>query len=76
MRLLEGLGFMVTTPGFTTATLTDALRRIATRMELSADDLNALDGKLGDGDLGVTMSRGTAHVLKLCPHFPKTLVKL
>lgn len=55
--------------GFTTATLADALRRIATRMESSADDLNALDGKLGDGDLGVTMSRGSVHVLEALPGF-------
>ena len=55
--------------GFTTATLADALRRIAKQMESSADDLNALDGKLGDGDLGVTMSRGSVHVLEALPGF-------
>ena len=27
-------------------------------METVADELNALDGQLGDGDLGVTMTRG------------------
>ena len=69
MRLLESLGSMETTSGFTAATLADALCRIAQRMESSADDLNALDGKLGDGDLGVTMSRGSAHVLEALPGF-------
>jgi len=60
---------MDTTGGFTTATLAGAWRRIAVRMEASADDLNALDGKLGDGDLGVTMSRGCSHVLEVLPTF-------
>ena len=60
---------METTSGFTTATLADALLRIAKRMESSADDLNALDGKLGDGDLGITMSRGGVHVLEALPSF-------
>jgi dihydroxyacetone kinase-like protein len=69
MRLLEGLAFMETTSGFTTATLAEAFRRIAKRMESSAEELNALDGKLGDGDLGVTMSRGGAHVLEALPAF-------
>ncbi len=55
--------------GFTTADLASALRRIAARMNTSAGDLNALDGKLGDGDLGVTMSRGCSHVLEVLPNF-------
>ena len=42
----------------TTPVLTDGLRRIAAHMETVADELNALDGQLGDGDLGVTMTRG------------------
>lgn len=60
---------MDATTGFTTAILAEALQRIAKRMESSADDLNALDGKLGDGDLGITMSRGGAHVLEILPTF-------
>jgi phosphoenolpyruvate---glycerone phosphotransferase subunit DhaL len=64
---------METISGFTTATLADALRRIARRMETSADDLNALDGKLGDGDLGITMSRGGAHVLEALPAFSEDM---
>ncbi|SVE58725.1 uncharacterized protein METZ01_LOCUS511579, partial [marine metagenome] len=27
-------------------------------METSADELNTIDGQLGDGDLGVTLVRG------------------
>ncbi len=60
---------MDTTPGFTTATLAQGVQRIAARMEASAGELNALDGKLGDGDLGVTMSRGAANVIQALPGF-------
>jgi dihydroxyacetone kinase-like protein len=38
------------------------LLRIAYRMEAVSDELNAADGKLGDGDLGVTMVRGAREV--------------
>ena len=31
---------------------------ICERMDACAEELNALDGKLGDGDLGVTLQRG------------------
>jgi phosphoenolpyruvate---glycerone phosphotransferase subunit DhaL len=55
--------------GFTTDDLAAALRKIAQRMQASASDLNALDGKLGDGDLGVTMSRGCTLVLEALPSF-------
>ena len=37
-----------------------ALSRIAAAMQDRADELNAADGALGDGDLGVTVSRGFA----------------
>ena len=43
----------------TTAVLRGALARIAAKMESCSDELNALDAQLGDGDLGVTMVRGT-----------------
>ena len=42
----------------TTPVLADGLRRVAAHMETVADELNALDGQLGDGDLGITMTRG------------------
>ncbi len=32
------------------------------RMKLAAEELNALDGALGDGDLGVTLVRGTERI--------------
>jgi phosphoenolpyruvate---glycerone phosphotransferase subunit DhaL len=44
--------------GWTIAELREGIRRVAAGMESSAGELNALDGALGDGDLGVTMQRG------------------
>jgi len=45
---------------------TDDLRRTATRIAAHAQtvaaELNAADGQLGDGDLGITVSRGWAEV--------------
>ena len=46
----------------TTPVLRTALERLAVQMEACADGLNALDAQLGDGDLGVTMVRGTRAV--------------
>jgi dihydroxyacetone kinase-like protein len=42
----------------TTDVLRDAIRRLSAQAESCADELNALDGALGDGDLGVTLVRG------------------
>ncbi len=36
----------------------ESVLRVAHRAEVYADELNALDGALGDGDLGVTLTRG------------------
>jgi dihydroxyacetone kinase-like protein len=44
----------------TASDLHAALRRIAAKMGEAADDLNAADAALGDGDLGITVSRGLA----------------
>ena len=54
----------------TTAVLADGLRRIAAHMETVAESLNAADGQLGDGDLGVTMQRGGREVVKALPTLP------
>jgi dihydroxyacetone kinase-like protein len=69
VRLLESVSLVDTSSGFTTADFADAARRVARHMQASADDLNALDAQLGDGDLGVTMSRGCTHVLEVLPSF-------
>ena len=39
-------------------------------MESCSDELNALDAQLGDGDLGVTMVRGTRAVASELPNLP------
>ena len=41
----------------TTDSIKTAATKIAQLMEESADELNAADGLLGDGDLGITMVR-------------------
>ena len=48
----------------TTEALKSGLRRVAAELEASADDLNAADAKLGDGDLGVTMQRGARGLME------------
>jgi dihydroxyacetone kinase-like protein len=54
----------------TTPVLADGLRRIAAHMETVADELNALDGALGDGDLGITMRRGGRALVEAAPALP------
>ena len=54
----------------TTTNLADGLKRIAAHMETVADELNTLDGQLGDGDLGVTMTRGGRAFLDILPTLP------
>lgn len=55
----------------TAPVLADGLRRIAAHMETVADELNALDGQLGDGDLGITMTRGGRAVQDILPTLPE-----
>ncbi|KHJ54299.1 phosphatase [Aureimonas altamirensis] len=43
-----------------TAALHDALVRVAAAAQTAAPELNAADGALGDGDLGITVSKGFA----------------
>jgi dihydroxyacetone kinase-like protein len=54
----------------TRAVLADGVRRISEHMETVAEALNALDGQLGDGDLGVTMQRGGRELVKVLPNLP------
>ncbi len=56
--------------GLTTPVLCDAMKRIVAKLEICADELNALDAALGDGDLGVTMVRGGRSVLAELPNLP------
>lgn len=50
--------------------LRGALKRLAVRMETCADELNMLDGALGDGDIGVTIVRGCRHILEVLDDLP------
>jgi len=59
--------------GFDSAVLAAGLGRIARHMEAVADELNALDGQLGDGDLGITMVRGSREVAKTLDDLPADL---
>lgn len=54
----------------TRAELVDGLARIADHMETVADELNTLDGQLGDGDLGITMVRGGREVKTILAELP------
>ena len=48
--------------GFTTADLRHVAGRIAAKAQEAAAELNAADGQLGDGDLGITVSKGWAEI--------------
>jgi dihydroxyacetone kinase-like protein len=50
-----------------------AIGRLDARMQAEADALNAADGALGDGDLGVTMTRGMELVAQAAPDLPADL---
>jgi len=54
----------------TTQVLRSALACVAAKMESCSEELNALDAQLGDGDLGVTMVRGTRAVVSELPNLP------
>ena len=55
------------------AVLLAAIDRLKAAMEREFDRLNAADGALGDGDLGVTMTRGMALVAETAPELPDDL---
>ena len=56
--------------GFTTDNLRESFSRIIAKLEACADELNALDAVLGDGDLGVTMMRGAKSVQSELANLP------
>ena len=56
--------------GMTTASIQRAISRIKQKIDVSADELNELDGALGDGDLGVTMTRAAGRLLDDAPKLP------
>ena len=56
---------------FTSTDLAVAARRVAAHIETRADALNSADGKLGDGDLGVTMVNGWNEIVSIADKFPE-----
>ena len=54
----------------TTDSIKTAVTKIAQLMEESADELNAADGLLGDGDLGITMVRGFREIIRVRDSLP------
>jgi len=59
----------------TTDSIKTAATKIAQLMEESADELNAADGLLGDGDLGITMVRGFREIIEVRDSLPDDVGK-
>lgn len=57
--------------GFTTENIRSAASIIADHAEQIADMLNTADGKLGDGDLGITVSKGWREIANDSGGFPE-----
>jgi len=57
----------------TRVTMQSGIERLAKAMERDFEMLNAIDGALGDGDLGVTMTRGMRMVLQTADQLPDDL---
>jgi dihydroxyacetone kinase-like protein len=55
---------------FTVEDLRAAATAIAAGVKSAADELNRQDGKLGDGDLGITVAVGWQAVADACASFP------
>ena len=58
--------------GLTVAVLAAALDRWADRMDAAADELNALDARLGDGDLGATLGKCAQNIRAIRPGLDAT----
>lgn len=56
--------------GMTTATLQVGIEKIAAQIEPMGSHLNELDGRLGDGDLGVTMVNGFNNIASIAGDLP------
>lgn len=57
--------------GLTVTLVRSSFTKIAEKLEASADELNALDAVLGDGDLGVSLVRGARSVVAELPSLPE-----
>jgi dihydroxyacetone kinase-like protein len=54
----------------TVTTLREAAARLAAAASAAESELNTVDGRLGDGDLGITLSAGWNEVVKLGQSMP------
>ena len=59
--------------GLTSNILAASFSRIASKMITFGDELNSLDAKIGDGDLGVTLTRCAKAVLEILPPIPEDI---
>ena len=59
--------------GLNRSALLGAIERLHEEMPTHFDTLNAADGKLGDGDLGITMTRGMAEITTVRDDLPEDL---
>lgn len=69
MCFLEGIGIL----NFTSQILGESFGRIATALESVSDQLNGIDAKIGDGDLGVTLTRCGRSVREVIAQFPEDI---
>ncbi|MDJ1007413.1 MAG: dihydroxyacetone kinase subunit L [Paracoccaceae bacterium] len=60
-------------PGIDISDLRAGLARVAAAMERDFEMLNSVDGALGDGDLGVTMTRGMRAISEKADDLPNDL---
>jgi len=58
---------------FTTENLRTGIVRIKDRIDPIGDEMNALDGRLGDGDLGVTLVNGFRNMSEATEAMPEDL---
>ena len=63
------------TDAWNTESIRHGITRVAAAIDDSADELNRLDGALGDGDLGVTMLRGVRGLAEAAPDLPEDVGK-
>jgi dihydroxyacetone kinase-like protein len=59
--------------GLNRSDLLGAVLRLQEEIPVHFDTLNAADGKLGDGDLGITMTRGIAEIRAVMDDMPDDL---
>ena len=59
--------------GLDQSVLLGAIGRLHAEMQTQFDVLNTADGKLGDGDLGITMARGMEAITEVAGDLPEDL---